>query len=398
MEMTGQGALSDDPRHLLLWLAADELAEEVSRKLVQRPAWTVERITSLEALAECLPSSPADAVITGPGEASTIDPVAQVRAYRSDLPMICLVGAIGEQAVLELLRHGATDCVPLDRLADLPRVVERVVGTAAETGRISYAHQAGGDPATITVAFALRELVHVESSSEAVDVLVRTVADLGGEVLPAADADDRALPIDLSLGAGPALLPAGATPEIRTVLERHLPVLVEDARRLVELARGLRQMQRDTLRDPLTGLLNRRGLRRVASRTGPADVVVMIDLDGFKQLNDTEGHASGDELLVAFATLLTDRFRPEDRIARPGGDEFILILRELRPPTAAQLVERFRTAWHASRAHQVDFSAGVAGMDGRHFDAALVAADDACYQAKAAGRSRVVLADREVAE
>ncbi len=108
-------------------------------------------------------------------------------------------------------------------------------------------------------------------------------------------------------------------------------------------------MQNDALSDPLTGLANRRLLMSMAeyevARHRRADArfaVVMLDLDGFKLLNDRYGHAAGDQMLRDVGAALTRALRSQDTIARCGGDEFCVIAPETEDPRV--LAERIVTA------------------------------------------------------
>ena len=144
----------------------------------------------------------------------------------------------------------------------------------------------------------------------------------------------------------------------------------------------------ESLRDELTGLGNRRYANRVMARLQPGDAVAMIDLDHFKELNDTLGHAAGDELLRAFAAELVRSLREGDAAARLGGDEFLLVLRRVGEHAEATL-NRLADQWKATGS-AVTFSAGVTAFDGDDLDRSpLERADEALYAAKRAGRSRV---------
>ena len=143
--------------------------------------------------------------------------------------------------------------------------------------------------------------------------------------------------------------------------------------------------------DKLSGLANRRGwedhaaaeLQR-AARSGRPCVVAMIDLDNLKTLNDTQGHAAGDRLLVACAAAWTGAIREVDYLARLGGDEFALVLPDCELADAAEVVTRMRFA--TRRGHS--FSAGIAETDGNESLAEVMErADAALYEAKRAGRA-----------
>ena len=159
--------------------------------------------------------------------------------------------------------------------------------------------------------------------------------------------------------------------------------------------------------DHLTGLANRReferslgallsGVRPVASHA-----IVVIDLDRFKEVNDSGGHAAGDALLGNTAALLRANVRPGDLVARLGGDEFGAVLIECTPEEAAEVAERLRSALQRAafmwgrRRYGVTGSLGVVAVaPGVHaLEAVLHAADEACYRAKARGRNRVELSE-----
>lgn len=153
--------------------------------------------------------------------------------------------------------------------------------------------------------------------------------------------------------------------------------------------------------DPLTGLRNRRGLDAAMSRVDQRDgVLVYADLDHFKKLNDTLGHAAGDAALVHCARLLLQLIRTRDVAARIGGEEFAIWLPDASLLEGAAVAERIRDtlaetpwAWQG-RAWTLTASFGVAGCpetvpSARHL---AVRADEALYEAKRTGRNRVVTA------
>jgi diguanylate cyclase (GGDEF)-like protein len=115
---------------------------------------------------------------------------------------------------------------------------------------------------------------------------------------------------------------------------------------ITERKRRERELQRLSLRDPLTGLPNRRSvvehLERLAERgeVPESAAVVMLDLDGFKAVNDTWGHAAGDRLLRAVALRLVTTLRRDDLLARMGGDEFLVLLGGVGRETAVPALER----------------------------------------------------------
>lgn len=150
--------------------------------------------------------------------------------------------------------------------------------------------------------------------------------------------------------------------------------------------------------DPLTGAANRREFERRfgravsrQSRFGDVFCVVLIDLDRFKIVNDTKGHLEGDRVLVAVADAIRATIRPDDMLARWGGDEFIVLARG-SAQECSSLASRIRSAMRD--ASGVDASCGVARhMPGEDLDATTARADKAVYRAKAAGGGCVDIED-----
>ncbi|MCZ7451322.1 GGDEF domain-containing protein [Agrobacterium rhizogenes] len=158
----------------------------------------------------------------------------------------------------------------------------------------------------------------------------------------------------------------------------------------------------DAITDPLTGLLNRRALfeRYGQSLIGPETAVLVFDLDHFKSINDTFGHAGGDRVLKIFVAELVANCGTGDTAARLGGEEFALVLKDGMPDRAEMVAERIRKAFAGHKIHlegaafTCTVSVGVAPgrsvpMD---LDTMLSAADKALYIAKRAGRNRIELA------
>jgi diguanylate cyclase (GGDEF)-like protein/PAS domain S-box-containing protein len=156
--------------------------------------------------------------------------------------------------------------------------------------------------------------------------------------------------------------------------------------------------------DALTGLLNRREFERrvtmalAESRAGAQNhAVLYVDLDEFKVVNDTGGHAAGDELLRQVSALLRPRLREGDTLARLGGDEFGVLLEHCAPGPALVIadalrstIEEFHFQWK-ERSFKISASVGVVDISGgpQTLAAVLSAADAACYMAKEKGRNRV---------
>ncbi len=149
--------------------------------------------------------------------------------------------------------------------------------------------------------------------------------------------------------------------------------------------------------DPLTGLGNRRRLGSLLARMAPGDAVVSLDLDHFKAVNDTLGHAAGDEVLRDFGGFLDSVTRTGELAVRTGGEEFVLIATaEAGVGTGAEplvaLLDRLGRAW-ARRYPVTSFSAGVSVYTGGNPDVVLRRADEALYEAKDHGRSCAWIVD-----
>lgn len=175
----------------------------------------------------------------------------------------------------------------------------------------------------------------------------------------------------------------------------------------LQLEESLRRLELAAATDPLTGLYNRRHFGMVieqlfaeAQRYGNDLSCVMIDLDGYKQLNDSLGHQMGDQLLVVAAKAITSNLRKMDVAARYGGDEFVLLLPRAGTDEAAGVAARVRedfgraSASVLRRSSGLTMSIGIGSLlgDGVGATEQLVArADAALYRAKADGRNRVVI-------
>ncbi len=155
--------------------------------------------------------------------------------------------------------------------------------------------------------------------------------------------------------------------------------------------------------DPLTGAMNRSGLERaVAALSGHTGrpqraALLLIDIDHFKTLNDTHGHAAGDEILRLFADTARSQLRQGDIVARHGGDEFVVMLPGLGLQEGMRVAERLRQAFAGALAARPELpgaptlSIGVAAgdTDSQPFDQLLQDADSALYRSKRLGRNRV---------
>lgn len=191
----------------------------------------------------------------------------------------------------------------------------------------------------------------------------------------------------------------------------HLLLALQDVTSLSDVLAALATARDDLARqaatDPLTGIANRRHFSEQAARAiatahrhGRPSALLELDLDGLKTVNDTHGHAVGDELLLAFVRTCHANLREGDILGRLGGDEFAVLLPETTLAQAQVIAERLRLAFEREdvRVDEIrlppSVSVGIAavGPEGRStLEDLLRGADAALYEAKRAGRNRVVV-------
>lgn len=177
-------------------------------------------------------------------------------------------------------------------------------------------------------------------------------------------------------------------------------------------AMRFRQLRNLMVRDSLTGLLNHSTLLEQlkveierANRTGTTVSFVMLDLDHFKQVNDTYGHSIGDQVLKTFARFLKQRFRVTDPLGRYGGEEFAIVLPNVDESGAKKFIEEFRKAFsqlhHKTKngSFKLTFSCGIASYPKyKTVQAMIEEADAALYESKKNGRNRVTVATKTVSK
>jgi len=179
----------------------------------------------------------------------------------------------------------------------------------------------------------------------------------------------------------------------------------EEASASLARAYSHRAAEASATTDALTGLPNRRYFDEVVSlqarrrRAGDAIGILMVDIDHFKTLNDTHGHATGDDVLRAVAGAIVAAVREDDVPARFGGEEFVVLLRNPDRGVALDVGERVRTAVrgldlrrHGVRGVSVSVGVAVALEPDEPVESIIATADRALYRAKRAGRDRVVAA------
>lgn len=192
--------------------------------------------------------------------------------------------------------------------------------------------------------------------------------------------------------------------ELREAALTHAETLSRLRAYQKQLEEANTRLEERSLTDKLTGVANRAGFDQRLNeeierckRYGTRLSLLMIDVDHFKNYNDTHGHLAGDEALTAAATTMQEICRPIDLIARYGGEEFAVILPAADKDGALLTAERLRKAIALTPipAGRITVSIGIATLEGTLKNARQMIheADKALYEAKAAGRNRVVHAD-----
>ena len=342
-----------------------------------------------------------------------------------DIPFIVVSGAISEEVAVDCMKLGAADYVVKDRLARLGRAVaygleqkrlrdqarqaeeklresERrfraliengwdAISLISADGTVSYTSLATtrilGYTASEFVGRNAVGLLHPEDLKDVTEYLIRPLRKRGAN----AHAQFRCKHKDGSWcwleGAGTNLL---AEPSVRAI--------VLNCRDITERKQSEDQLRYVSMHDTLTNLYNRAYFEEEMaqlerSRQFPVSVV-MMDMDRLKEVNDSLGHAAGDDLLRQAAAILRATFRTEDVIARIGGDEFAVLLPRTDTAAMQQVVERLRKNLadynHAHRGRSLSLSLGAATADkGSLLMDALRQADQRMYSDKGKGNGDV---------
>ena len=341
-----------------------------------------------------------------------------------DCPFIMMGGHEDFHVRLEAVRAGAESY--FHKPIDVPRVASRI------TRSIQNREQAGERILLVDDDQALCE--HLDAVLSDAGMVVSTLSDPTQLLHRAAEHQPELVLMDLHM-------PKVSGDELAAMLRQfdkwsNLPILYlsreeSQAQRAEALRRGgddfidkpvsndyliktcrnrvrrLRTMQQAIAQDGLTGLLKHASIKealeteiRSAERSGNTLSVVMLDIDHFKSVNDSFGHALGDVVISTMGTLLRQHFRASDRLGRYGGEEFVAVLPNCTLEKAEQLVESLRLDFAAisfvgpSQSFSCTLSAGIA--DNRQklpqrAEDLLERADQALYQSKSAGRNRITL-------
>jgi two-component system cell cycle response regulator len=270
----------------------------------------------------------------------------------------------------------------------------RVLDAGGAARALTLCRQHAPDVLVVDVALSARDRLDLVAEVKAAAEVFRTAVVV---VLPAAEATVERVREELRRGAQDVL--------VAPVRDGELSARVQSAGRMKilqeELVEQTRRIERHIYEDPLTRVHNRRylfaHLRALVSgarRHGRPLSVAVVDLDGFKGVNDRLGHAAGDEALVGVADALRSGVRAEDTVGRMGGEEFLVLLPDTGRSAAARAAERLRAGVAAAEGPEpLTASIGWATLEPDEEPDDLVRrADDALYEAKAQGRDRVVAA------
>lgn len=306
--------------------------------------------------------------------------------------------------VMERLRRSQS--IDLDRVRDLEALADAVSGFRQGASMERAAEMLGtaanrifhGDHVTTVLRGADGRLVPArvgapgsEPGPQATGLVRQAIAD--GEVaVVGEDGGDQSQLLVIPLlgvnavgGAVLVRLPKGHADPFRLHLAR---LFAAQAGNALEQMRVIESLSKDARRDELTGLGNRRHALDLLESLQAGDAVVLVDLDHFKHVNDTDGHAAGDSLLRSLGAHLRQCVRDDDLVARLGGDEFILVARSAEADALAT-VNRLLGTWRSNDS-RTSFSAGVA-VHRRDDPPAITLehADVALYRAKQRGRDQV---------
>jgi diguanylate cyclase (GGDEF)-like protein len=324
----------------------------------------------------------------------------QVEGHRARLLGRRLARVAGGAQTLEGIARIAAELV--QQLAQRGAAV--VLATIGEPRILAVS--GSGDPRLVGQSLRAEGAV-TRAMASGVPVVARRGEDVFGPGMPERRRSERAgtaYPVfDGHVVVGSLVLLGAPLEPDAPVMEQIGPLIAELGPRLAA-ARAVHDAEQRAIRDPLTGLANRREFERAleqyrgeGSRPAPPATLIYVDLDHFKRLNDTLGHAAGDGALKHVAHLLEAAVRDGDLVARIGGEEFAVWLPRTPLPEGVEVAERIRESvagrtwmWRGFPC-ALTASCGVATYPQPIGDIANLrtAADAALYRAKAAGRNRV---------
>ncbi len=359
-------------------------------------------------------------LVAGPGVPLVISPVVLVVFLIAQqaapfgqvsiaLPLLAvpLSAAIGELVATLIDRYDRAEATDTQRFERLERL-ERVLRRFRRPRSLREAAQRVAE-AAVDIFDVERSTVVLRTSSG--ELISATVGPLAENLPDPATARLVGRTLD---GEDPQLVPTGTNGtmlviplpanEVPAGAVLMYPINKDDTEFTVDLARlfGVQvgiaiehlfvidELSRATTRDELTGMGNRRHADKLIRSLNPGDALILLDLDGFKRVNDTLGHAEGDAVLRQLSDHLHQQLRDSDNSARFGGDEFVIVARGAHADPVA-VADRVLTGW-VGRIHDTTLSAGVALHEpGVTTEETFARADEALYRAKAAGKNRAEL-------
>lgn len=384
-------ALREALRHILrLLVAAVRYAggDAAFGRKVKRVEHELERATlpeDFEAIGEALGTLRLPFGLTPVIAASSSEVLA--RCVNAAVPVAEVLGIHGVADVLRSLAGHAGEGDPIEGADRYSRQMTVVAESAAFVRRTA-------DVLRVSLADLVETLGPLAEDEPGVQARLRTIRE---RLAGAADLHEIEELRELLLDAATALVQEAQERSARAAAVGDRIAQAQDQVRALESA--LHDARTMASTDPLTGLGNRRALEAAAAqlaRSSRATGLLVLDLDHFKRINDTHGHAVGDLVLQHVATAIRRELRGDDRAFRVGGEEFLVLLHDTPLdggiPTAERLrrcIARLRVV-HGRHVVEPTVSIGVTAWVGAEpFEAALKRADAALYAAKRAGRNRV---------
>jgi diguanylate cyclase (GGDEF)-like protein len=318
----------------------------------------------------------------------------------SDLAETTEAGVLGDLVARHLTEAtGMDDCVLYSLVPETGRLTP--FGSYPADRAIQTEAQSFMDRPTLGRVIHDRVRVILDTADDHADPMERTRLDVLGRGVM--------LLLPLFAHADPVGVAELTSTRHRSIDDRRLALartLAFEAAMAIENGRLYQELHQRSLHDPLTGLANRslffdrvgHAIARLGRRPGPLLAVLFIDLDSFKGVNDTLGHARGDRLLALVAERLLTAVREVDTVARLGGDEFAVLLEDLTSEDGAALVAERAVGLLAApfdlagKSVRISASIGVAvrADDSTGPETLIAEADAAMYEAKHAGKGRAV--------
>jgi len=297
---------------------------------------------------------------------------------------------------VEALKAASVPPLSLRRLDDVERRLRDVISKQSDAKEKSVQAQAEMRQMLATFIDRLSEITQSTGSFQ------NKLEDSARQIEQAKSIDEIAPVLKEVVGAtrGMALESKTARDELR-VMREHVS---ETESEIAKLHKELDRVSTQARHDPLTGALNRKGLEEALEREistvrrkESSLSVALLDIDNFKRLNDTLGHAVGDDALTHLASVARECMRPQDTLARFGGEEFVVLLPDTVLEKGIEAMTRLqreltkRIFMSGSEKVLITFSAGVAQLANQESGVdAIKRADKAMYLAKRAGKNRVV--------